>query len=214
MKQFIVYDLDGTLVDTREDIACAANHMLQTMGAEVLAPSEIERYVGRGLHHLVKSCLKTDDDKSVKKGAKTYRDYYARHMLDHTRLYPGALEVLNYFKGRHQAVITNKPNPFSRDILRDLGVLDYFLEVVAGDAGYPRKPDPTAVLSLMQQTKAKAEETLLVGDSEIDIETARNAGVDTVAITHGFVGEDTLRLAQPDHIVRHFEEAPWTQPLG
>jgi len=206
VKKLISYDLDGTPVDTREDIARAVNHIMRQMNARALERPVIERFVGRGLHYLIQHCLQAEDPKKVEKGAKIYRNYYAEHMLDHTRLYPGALEVLENFKHAKQAVITNKPDPFTRDILKALGVIHYFIEIVAGNSEYPRKPDPTSVLTIMKREKVAAEETLFVGDSAIDIETARNAGVFTAVITHGFTGEEELRCAAPDHMVQSFGE--------
>ncbi len=206
MKRLIIYDLDGTLVDTREDIARAANHMLSFFNVPSLDRPVIERFVGKGLHHLIKSCLKTEDTKQIEKGSKVYREYYAKHMLDHTVLYPGAQGALNFFKDRLQAVITNKPNPYSRQILEALGIAGYFVEIVAGDTDYPKKPDPTAVLSIMKREKVETDETLFVGDSLIDIETGRNAGIETVVISHGFEGEETLQSANSAGVVGSFDE--------
>ena len=90
MKRLILYDLDGTLVDTLEDIAQAANHMLRALGAPTLPASAVRRYIGDGLHELVKGCLKTDDPVSIERGSKIYRAYYTTHLVDHSRLYPGA----------------------------------------------------------------------------------------------------------------------------
>ncbi|HXV27332.1 MAG TPA: HAD-IA family hydrolase [bacterium] len=205
-KRLIIYDLDGTLVDTREDIARSANHMREVFNLAPLDQAVIEGFVGRGLHFLVKSCLQTDDPKTLEKGSKIYRAFYAEHMLDHTLLYPGAKEVLDFFKDRLQAVITNKPNPYSRQILEALGVAGYFVEIVAGDTDYPKKPDPSAVLAIMEREKITSTETLFVGDSVIDIETGRNAGVETVVISHGFEGEDTLQSENPEAVVSSFSE--------
>jgi len=166
MKSLIIYDLDGTLVDTREDIARAANHMLEQMGRRRMATEEVCRQVGRGLFALIQGCLETEDPEALSKGAKIYRDYYARHMLDSSRLYPGALEILDYFKDRKQAVITNKPNPFSYELLK----------------------------------------ALFVGDSRVDIETGRNAGVETVVLTHGFGTLDELQSASTAGIFNSFHE--------
>ena len=205
-KRLIIYDLDGTLADTREDIALAVNHMLREMKCPALAQDRIAGYVGHGLHHLVKSCLKTEDPKQIEKGSKIYRRYYGEHMLDHTRLYPGAREVLDYFKERIQAVITNKPSPFSKDMLHALGVADYFSEIVGGDDGLPKKPNPAAMLAIMKRDEIPPAETLFIGDSRIDIETGRNAGVATVVVTHGFAGEDELKSAKPDGLFKDFRE--------
>ncbi len=206
MKSLIIYDLDGTLVDTREDIARAANHMQDQMGHPKMTTEEICRHVGRGLHALIQGCLQTEEPKMIEKGSKIYRDHYARHMLDSSRLYPGTLEILGYFKERNQAVITNKPNPFSYELLNALGVADYFFEIIPGNSGHAHKPDPGSIFHLMKNRNTGPEETLFIGDSLIDIETGRNAGVETVVLTHGFGTLDELQSAAPAAIFPDFKE--------
>ena len=125
--------------------------------------------------------------------ALIYRAYYAVHLVDQSRLYPGAVAVLTHFSARRQAVITNKPEPFSRDILRALGIEAFFCQIVGGDSDYPKKPDPASIRAVMETWGALPAETLFIGDSPIDIETGRNAGVLTVGVTHGFSDEDELR---------------------
>lgn len=206
MKQLILYDLDGTLVDTLADITCAANHMLRILQASAVSAHEVRGYIGCGVHELVKRCLNTEDPKRIEYGVSVYRAYYARHMLDQSRLYPGAREVLDYFNARRQAVITNKPNPFSREILTALGVADYFFEIIAGDSAYPKKPDPSAARAMVQRAGSRPEETLLIGDSPIDIETGRRAGVATIGVLHGFSDKGELLAAAPDVLVQDFSE--------
>ena len=205
-KRLIVYDLDGTLVDTREDIARAANQMRARMGLPPLAEQEICGTVGLGLKRLVESCLKTEDPTRVEEGTRIYRAFYAEHLLDHTALYAGVTEVLEHFRGRKQAVITNKPNPYSRQILEALGVADYFLEIVAGDSGYAKKPDPESLLAIMRGEGAEARATVFVGDSPVDVETGAKAGVLTVAVAQGFSDRAELERAGPDHLVEGFPE--------
>ncbi len=205
-KQLIIHDLDGTLVDTREDIACAANHMLRQMGLPELLADEIAGYVGRGVYALISNCVKSTDPKKVEKATKIYRNFYAEHMLDHSRVYPGAVEVLNYFKDRRQMVLTNKPNPYSFDLLKALGVGDYFFDVVAGDEVYPKKPDPTAVFAMLEKFSLTPAQALLIGDSLVDIETARHAKIEAVVLTHGFSSLEELQSAVPDLIAADFVE--------
>jgi len=206
MKRLIIYDLDGTLVDTLEDITEAANHMLTQLGAEPLSAEAVRRLVGKGLEQLVANCLKTQDAGRITEGLAIYRAYYGRHLLDHSRLYPHAREVLEHFKTRHQAVITNKPDPYSRTLLAALDVAGYFHDIIAGNSAYPRKPDPAAVAAVMAATRTTPADTLLVGDSPIDVETGRSAGVFTVAVAHGLADEAELVRLGPDAIVRDFEE--------
>lgn len=201
-----MYDLDGTLVDTRQDIARAANHMRAARGLAPLPREEICRHVGLGVSQLVESCLGTDDPQAIEEGIRTYRAHYAEHLLDHTVLYPAAQEVLEHFRERKQAIVTNKPNPYSREILAGLGVSDYFFEIVAGDSGFAKKPDPEAILGLMKRANAPAGETLLVGDSPIDVETGRRAGVKTAGVAHGFSPVEELERACADWIVKDLGE--------
>ncbi|HOW87400.1 MAG TPA: HAD-IA family hydrolase [Candidatus Omnitrophota bacterium] len=206
MKKLILYDLDGTLADTRRDIINGVRYALDILKGPELTDDEIKDCVGTGLHALIRKVFRTDDEKLADRGAKLYREHYKKHMLDHTRLYPGAREFLEYFKGRKQAVITNKPNPFSSQILESLGVANYFIAILAGDNGLPFKPDPAAVHHLIEKTGATEEEVLFVGDSPIDIQAARNAGVEIATLSHGFSKEEALREEKPDHLVRDFKE--------
>ena len=201
MKRLIIYDLDGTLVDTKEDIAHAVNQMLGEFSAPLLSVEEVASHVGKGLRQLIEDCLKTHDPEQIERGMQIYRTYYRAHLLDNTGLYPGARQVLDYFKERKQAVITNKPNPYSKEILQALGVNSYFVEIIAGDSIYGRKPDPASVKMLLAREGVSREDALLVGDSPIDVETGRNAGVFTVGVAQGFSSEEELISAGPDEMV-------------
>jgi phosphoglycolate phosphatase len=209
VKELIIYDLDGTLVDTRTDIVLGVRHMLAEMGAEPLETEAIESFVGKGLHHLVRSCLGTGDEARVRKGAEIFRSHYSEHMLDHTRLYPHAREVLDFFRDRSQAVVTNKPDPFATEMLQALGVAGYFVRIIAGNSGVAQKPDPAGIAALRAERKTRPEAVLLVGDSLIDIETGRRAGVETAIIHHGFNRPHELESGRPDHLcpdLQHFLE--------
>ena len=206
MMRLVIYDLDGTLVDTKEDLVLASNYMLAQLGRPSLSAQEIWRSVGRGLAQLVKGCLGTEDSREIEEGMRIFRAYYGAHMMDHTRLYPGVRAVLDHFKERQQAVITNKPDPYSRQILDGLGVAGYFLEIIAGNSEFPKKPDPSAVLAVMRKSRAQPQETLLVGDSAVDMETGRRAGAFTVGVDQGFAEDGELLGAGPDVLVRDFDE--------
>jgi len=208
-KRIVFYDLDGTLVDTRRDIANAVNHMRATLGLAPLPEGEICGYVGLGLRQLVESCLPDGADAArVEHAMKVYRAFYTEHLLDHTRLYAGVREVLEHFRARGlaQAVITNKPNPFSRQILEALGVAGFFLEIVGGDSLWPKKPDPQALVALLEREQVRPAQALFVGDSPIDVETGARAGVLTVVVAQGFSSRAELERAQPDRTVKDFRE--------
>lgn len=203
-KRLIIYDLDGTLVDTREDIADAANHMRITHGMIPIDDEKIWGFVGKGLFHLVQQCLETEDPKAIRRGAKIYRSYYTKHMLDKSKLYLGVRECLELFKGHKQAVITNKPNPYAETILKELYVYRYLSWLIAGENEFPFKPDPESTLALIKWAKVTPEETLWIGDSDVDIQTARAAGVHVVVLTHGFVSKEKLKAAKPDRLFNDF----------
>jgi phosphoglycolate phosphatase len=200
-KRLIIYDLDGTLVDTGDDIVQSVNSMMQQLGRTPLNRGDIIPCIGGGLRPLVVSCLKTDDPRLVEQGMKLYRAHYTDHLLYRTVLYPSARRLLERFKDRHQAMVTNKPNPFTATILNGLGIAHFFVDVITGDSGYPRKPDPTAIHLLMEKTQVTGQETVFVGDSAIDVETGHHAGVFTVAVTHGFGDPASLSFAQPHLLV-------------
>ncbi|MBI4354182.1 MAG: HAD-IA family hydrolase [Candidatus Omnitrophica bacterium] len=206
MKQLIIYDLDGTLVDTAEDIAEATNAMLTTLTGNGLPPEEIRQCVGKGLHDLVRRALKTADEALVEQGTRLFGEYYGRHLLDHSRLYPSAVETLQYFRGRTQVVITNKPDPFAKQLLEGLGVERYFASIIATGGAYPKKPDPTAIRQLTTRMRCAPSDVLMVGDSLIDVETGRNAGVFTVILAHGFQDHEDLVAAKPDALVADLSE--------
>ena len=206
MRQLICYDLDGTLVDTLEDIAQAANHMLRELQVPPLPVHEIRRSIGKGLHELVTHCLKTEDPQRIEQGTRIYRAYYTQHLLDHSRLYAGTQALFDHFSTRRQVVITNKPNPYSRQILESLGVAHYFCEIVAGNSAYPKKPHPAALLALMEREQVHPMDTIFIGDSPVDIETGRSAGVVTIGVLHGFSDAQELITAHPDVLVENFAQ--------
>lgn len=193
-------------MDTRRDIAEAANHMRARMSLPPLPEKEICGYVGLGLQKLVEGCLNTMDPARVKEGTRIYRAFYTEHLLDHTALYPGVTEALEHFRPRRQAVITNKPDPYSRRILEALGVAGFFTEIVAGNSGYPKKPDPASLLDLMRREGVDPGGTVFVGDSPVDVETGAKAGVLTVAVAQGFVEREDLEQSGPDHLIEDFRD--------
>ncbi len=205
-KRLIVYDLDGTLVDTAQDITDAVNHMLAALGRPGMAPAQVQGYVGRGVVELIRSCLDTDDQARLNRGLELYRARYGAHLLDHSTLYPGVREVLAHFRDRRQAVITNKPNPDSRRILEGLGVADCFVDIIGGNSGFPKKPDPSSLRALLTREACAPGEAVYVGDSPTDVATGRQAGVFAVVVEHGFTPAAALRKAGADLIVRDFAE--------
>jgi phosphoglycolate phosphatase len=210
MIKLLIYDLDGTLIDSRADIAHSVNWMLKQLGFKELELSAISGHVGEGVAHLMKSVLKLssgrDEEKLVERAVKLYRGRYAEHLLDQTKLYPSVKGVLEHFKSRQQAVITNKPEGFSRQILKALGVGYYFFRIVGGDQAIAKKPSPGSVFELMRSLGVEAREAVFIGDSEIDIQTGKNAGIYTIGVTYGFKTKEHVENARPDFVYHDLNE--------
>jgi phosphoglycolate phosphatase len=206
--RLLVFDLDGTLVDSKQDLALSVNAMRKEMGLAPLALELISSYVGHGVTLLVRRSLGTQaTDENVEKGLAFFLDYYRQHMLDNTTPYPGVTEALEKLKGRKMAVLTNKPVNFSREMISRLGFAPYFSYVYGGNSFAQKKPDPVGLHKLMEDLQVSARETVMVGDSDTDIITGRNAGVLTCGVTYGF-GAQTLEKVAPDLMIDDMRELP------
>jgi len=204
----IIYDLDGTLIDSREDIAEASNKMLAELGLKKKTADEIAECVGRGVQNLVLGLLGKDHEDKFDKALKLVKKHYGDHLLDHTKLYPGVLDTLEHFKHKKQVVITNKPEGFSVKILEGLGVMKYFSIVIGGDTVRTKKPSPESVFKILDDLKISAERAIIVGDSSIDIETGKNAKVPVCAVTYGFGRLDEIQKLKPDFITDQLNSLP------
>jgi len=206
----VVFDLDGTLVDSAEDLADAVNATLDRIapGAPPLPKDQIRGFVGQGARSLVERALRAA---SLPQGADgvlpLFMDIYGRHLLDKTRLYPGVAEALDALGGYTLAVLTNKPGPMSRTILEGLGVARRFARICGPDDVPARKPDPAGLLQLMGEAGAAPSATAMVGDSAIDVLTGRAAAVRTVGVSYGLdaIG---LRAEPPDVVLDDLRELP------
>jgi len=196
----LIFDLDGTLIDSQRDLAEAVNATRGEMGMAPLPLETVASYVGNGAPVLVRRALgETATDEDVSRGLKFFLDYYWHHLLDHTVLYPGVREALDAFHGQSvaMAVLTNKPIRFSEAIVDGLGLRPYFFRVYGGNSFELKKPDPYGIHRLMEERGVVAQRTMMIGDSGIDIRTARNAGVKACGVTYGFQPE-TLQAEPPD----------------
>lgn len=212
-KQFagvkaLVFDLDGTLIDSKEDLALSMNATLEHLGRKRIEPERIYSYVGGGVQLLVKRALAEGAaDEEVERGMAYFLEYYRAHMLDNTVPYPGVREGLERLAGRELAVLTNKPVKFSKLILNGLGMASYFRYVYGGNSFEKKKPDPLGLNTLLRELDAGPRETMMVGDSEVDIQTARNAGTWACGVTYG-LGSAKLPDCAPDLLLDSLEELP------
>lgn len=194
----LIFDLDGTLIDSKLDLAHSINAMLEHMGRAPLAHDTIYSFVGNGAPVLVRRTLGEGvTDQEADEGLVYFLSYYRAHMLDNTAAYPGVREGLELLKNNPLAVLTNKPVNFSRAILDGLGLSRYFRFVYGGNSFERKKPDPMGVEILLRDLAAAPTEAMLVGDSEVDVRTARNAGIWACGVSYG-LGTEGLRAHPPD----------------
>ncbi len=199
----LIFDLDGTLVDSKLDLAQAVNATRGYMGMTPLANDTVYTYVGNGAPVLLRRAMGPDMPQSeVDRALAYFLEYYAAHKLDFTVLYPGVREALDQYRqaGRRMAVLTNKPTKISQAILDGLQVGTYFFRVYGGNSFEQKKPDPVGIRRLMEETGVSVERTLMIGDSAVDIRTARNAGVPCAGVTWGFQPE-SLNENPPDILI-------------
>lgn len=206
VRPVLIFDLDGTLVDSKKDLTASVNYIRHRFDLPVLTEEEIARFIGNGALMLIRRALGTKaSEANVQAGLQMFLSYYRAHMLDSTVLYPGVRETLESFGDCKLAVLTNKPVHFSCAMLDGLGIYNHFAAVYGGNSFDHKKPDPVGVYQILSDTKGQREKTWMVGDSAIDVLTGRNAGVTTCGVTYGYA-TDTFKDAPPDFLIDDFSE--------
>jgi phosphoglycolate phosphatase len=201
--KLVVFDLDGTLIDSKKDLVVSVNATRRHYQMADLEPHTVESYVGNGAPVLIRRAMGEGfPEEELPNALDYFIGFYRQHALDNTVLYPGARSVVAALAaaGVKQAVLTNKPVRISNDIVAGLGLGDAFFRVYGGNSFPTKKPDPEGLLRLMEEAGAGAAETLMVGDSTVDIQTARNAGCPSCGVTFGFQPE-TLVDPAPDYLI-------------
>ncbi len=208
----IIFDLDGTLVDTAPDLHAATNHVLATLKRRSISLEEVRAFVGHGARALIaRGCAATGDpvdDRAIETLYQEFIIYYASHIADHSRPYPGLLAFLDRCKaqGLVLGVCTNKLESLSVQLLKSLGMTSYFGSVVGPDTIGVAKPDPKPYFESVNRLNMDATQTIMFGDSETDIRTAQNAGVPAVAVTFGYTAQHVSSF-NPTHMIDHYDEA-------
>ncbi|MBI3405216.1 MAG: HAD-IA family hydrolase [Acidobacteria bacterium] len=214
----LIFDLDGTLIDSKLDLALAVNATRAHEGLGELSHEQIFGFVGQGATTLIQRALEANltesaSEEKIESALHYFLTYYSAHMLDNTVLYPGVqecLDRLNEAEERGQvglSVLTNKPVRISREILKGLGVAEHFRFVYGGNSFETKKPDPMGVEVLLRDFVAKADEALMIGDSEIDVQTARNGGIRVCGVTYG-LGSHLLQEFPPDLLLDSLADLP------
>jgi len=212
----VLFDLDGTLVDSVPDLAQAVDRMLQALDRQPAGVARVRDWVGNGAQMLVKRALAGQHDvdqieldaELFERGYGLFLDYYGEATADQSELYPGVIECLDGLKARGiaMAVVTNKPIGFTRSMLEGFGLSDYFPVVLGGDSLPTRKPDPEMLQVAMRQSGATAAQTLMVGDSLNDVGAARNAGCPVACVPYGYNHGLPIEQAEPDLIVDRLDQ--------
>lgn len=206
--KLVIFDLDGTLIDSRLDLVHSVNAALRHIGHPALPDEVIASYVGDGAPILIQRALGGEqvDEATMRKGLEFFLSYYREHKLDHTTVYPGIAEVLAAIQHgqngtpRKMAVLSNKPVNPSRAIVEALGLGRFFSQVYGGNSFQTKKPDPEGARKLLAEYGVRPEEAVIVGDSHVDILTGRNAGMYTIGVMYGFAPH-TLEAASPNVLV-------------
>lgn len=190
-----IFDLDGTLIDSKRDIANATNATIRHMGGTELPDKHIYEFVGRGVRDLVRQAVAKVPGASVDEALAFFNSYYTDHCLDFTVLFPGVRETLQALRaaGADLAVFTNKPQQFSDATLLGLGIADWFVVAKGGESGHPHKPDPVTTRFVLQAMAADPHMTLMVGDSVVDYDTARLVGMDCALMLYGFSEREEIQ---------------------
>ena len=201
----LIFDLDGTLVDTLDDIAASVNHTLAHLGRNPISRDAVRQFVGDGIEALMARSLGGRAD-CLPEAVTLYKEHHRKNLVVHSVVYPDVRETLEHFRALPMAVISNKTTEFVVPLIERLGIARYFKMVIGADYGLPLKPAPDSVQRIMDECGAIKERTAIVGDGTTDVRAGKAAGVITCSVTYGFRSEEELRKAAPDYVIHSLSE--------
>lgn len=201
----LIFDLDGTLIESKWDIATSVNLTLDELGLPLRREEEIFSFVGDGIKRLLRLAVGEENHSKYDEALAVFRGHYLKHCLDRTRYYPGIEKALVHFGDKHKAVATNKAIEYTRIILNGLGP-HHFAHTVGGDDGFGLKPEPGMLLHIMEQLNIDRERTVLIGDSTNDINGGHNAGIRVCAVGYGMGNREKMTACKPEWFIEQPEE--------
>jgi phosphoglycolate phosphatase len=202
----LVFDLDGTLIDSKDDLILSVNATLAELGRSALPTGRISGYIGQGAPLLIRRALgDAATDEECRRALEFFLAYYETHKMDHTMVYQGVREALARLSAFPMAVLTNKPERISRRILQELRLADCFRVIYGGNSFPTKKPDPQGMQAILNEFGVTPREMALIGDSEVDVQTARNAAVWAGSVTYGF-GAHRIDEFPPDFLLHNLAE--------
>jgi len=206
MIRLIIFDLDGTLVDSSVDLTNALNYAIAPYDIEQLTVQNTISLVGEGITRLIEKLLGPEKSQVRQHVMDRFMDYYSAHLVDFTKPYAGVPETLAALYPYTKAVISNKRESLSKKVLQELGLSQYFGAVLGSDSTDEKKPSPKPLLKVMDMFSCSAGETVIVGDSAYDIAAGKAAGISTIAVSYGY--RDASLLQEADRIIDHIAELP------
>lgn len=204
----VMFDLDGTLADTGQDLADAVNHTRSHFNLEPLPSGLVYTHVGRGVEHLLRHSLPEDSLGRFQEVMRVFLARYESHLLDTTVLYPGVQEVLDYFRSKRRVVVSNKMHRLTVAVLRGLGVEKHFDAIFGGDSAAEKKPHPAVIHDALNRFGVLPAQSLIVGDGDTDVEAGKRAGVVTCGVTYDLGSKEGLIAAKPDILIDDLAELP------
>lgn len=201
-----IFDLDGTLIDSKRDIADSVHHTMKVLGLPSISDETIYQFVGNGVTPLIQKSIEASGVASFEKALKIFKVHYDQHLLDTTQPFPGILDVLRHFSRKTMVVVTNKPQGYSEKILKGLTLDPFFKGIFGGDTPFPKKPEPDVIHHILEVFKADPRKSVIVGDSRIDLETGHNAGIVTCGVTYGFRPRKELEEIGCDYLIERPED--------
>jgi len=196
--QLLLFDFDGTLIDSKVDIATSVNATLKTLGLSQRTPEEIFRFVGDGVKRLLLLSVGEDNLEQYDMALQIFRESYLRHCLDTTRMYPQIRQGLRALNGTYKAIVTNKPRDYTLRIVEGLGVSHLFAAIESPENGVELKPDPGMLLKVLNQLNIQPHQALMIGDSTNDIHAAHAAGMKVCAVGYGYGNVEKVKALDPN----------------